>query len=202
MTPSRQTLTERRADELRLTISEAAFSMFVADGDTSATVGQICRAVGVAPRTFYRHFEVKEDVVRPIFAKSSSVIVSALEETGPEVNLLDGLVDAFLSEMDGSTMTTELRTFLGLMLTTPAYKMRWLEVDPQLRMAVVGLLARHLDLNSDPYIHLLAADLIVHAARDAYQHWVTSHERETTEDLLHRSFGLVLAGLEHVVASG
>lgn len=121
---------------------------------------------------------MKEDVVRPIFAKSSSAIVSALDETGPEVSLLDGLVDAFLSEMDGSTMTTELRTFLGLMLTTPAYKMRWLEVDPPLRMAVVGLLARHLDLNSDPYLHLLAADLIVHAARDAYQHWVTSQERK------------------------
>ena len=201
MTQLRRTLTERRADELRLAISEEAFRLFVTDGNTSATVERICQAVGVAPRTFYRHFEDKEDVVRPIFEKSSNLIVGALEATRQDVSLLDGLVDAFLSQMDSSAMTPELRMFLGLMLTTPAYRLRWLEVDAPLRGAVAELLNRHLDLSEDPYIHFLAADLIVHAARDAYQHWVTSQEGEPTEQLLRRSFSLVLAGLEVVARS-
>ncbi|ABH00041.1 probable transcriptional regulator, TetR family protein (plasmid) [Rhodococcus jostii RHA1] len=199
MTQSRRTLTERRADELRLAIAEVAFDMFVADGNTSATVERISQAVGIAPRTFYRHFEVKEDVVRPIFTKSSDVIVDALASTGEDVALLEGLVAAFLSQMDGTALTPEARTFLGLMLTTPAYKIRWLDVDPPLRQAVADLLDRRLGLSADPYIHLLAADLIVHAARDAFQHWVSSQEREPTEALLRRSFTLILKGLEHVI---
>ena len=65
--PSRPTLTERRADELRMTIALAARELFLADGSTSATVERICEKVGIAPRTFHRHFPVKEDVVMPLF---------------------------------------------------------------------------------------------------------------------------------------
>ena len=53
MSPSnRPTLTERRAEELRMTIALTARDIFLADGSTSATVERICDAVGVAPRTF------------------------------------------------------------------------------------------------------------------------------------------------------
>ncbi|WP_020109230.1 TetR/AcrR family transcriptional regulator [Nocardia sp. 348MFTsu5.1] len=201
MARARQTLAERRADELRSAIAEVAFALFVEDGNTSATVERIAHAAGVAPRTFYRHFEVKEDVVRPIFAKSSNVIVEALISTPDEVDLLDGLVKSFLTQMDGSAMTAESRTFLGLMLTTPAYRVRWFEIDPPLRAAVADLLGRRLDLAGESYIHHLAADLIVHAARDAFQHWVTSQELEPTEVLLRRSFALVLHGLRYSLTS-
>ncbi|MEU1953486.1 TetR/AcrR family transcriptional regulator [Nocardia rhamnosiphila] len=36
-----------------------ARDLFIADGNTSATVEQICEIVGISPRTFHRHFPVE-----------------------------------------------------------------------------------------------------------------------------------------------
>jgi AcrR family transcriptional regulator len=192
----RQTLTERRAEELRLAIARTAMEIFVADGDTSATVERIADAAGVAPRTFYRHFAVKEDVVLPLFRRSSTLIAAELAAAEVDEALPDVLVRAFRITLNDKRLTRAERAFLGLMMTTPQYRMRWLEVDEELRDAVAALLAERLEIREDPFLHTLAAQLVVNTAREVFEQWLTSDSSEGVEGLLRRGFGLVLTGLE------
>ena len=93
------TLTERRADELRLEIAVAARDLFLADGSTTATVERICETVGISARTFHRHFPVKEDVILPLFRQFGMLSVQVLAQSSPADDVVDLLVDAFSTEV-------------------------------------------------------------------------------------------------------
>lgn len=192
---TRTTLMERRADELRLDIARAAMAIFVADGDTGATVERIAEAAGVAPRTFYRHFAVKEDVVLPLFRRSQERIAAALAGVDPAEDDVETLVRGFATQLDSSRLSEEQRSFLGLMMTNPQYRMRWTEVDGSLRTAICEVLVERTGLGSDAFVLQLTAELVAHAARRAFEEWLTASRSRPVEDLLRTAFGLVLAGL-------
>ena len=191
----RASLTERRAETLRLDIARAALDLFLLDGNTSATVERIAEAAGVAPRTFYRHFAVKEDVVLPLFQRSSNRIAEALRETGDDEPLVDALVRSFRAQLDGERLSAHQRDFLGLMMTNPQYRMRWTEVDGSLRAAVAELLASRLHVSGDQFVHQLAAELLTHTGRRAFEEWLTVRRTESIDTLLRTGFQLVLTGL-------
>ncbi|MFN2538105.1 MAG: TetR/AcrR family transcriptional regulator [Mycobacteriales bacterium] len=197
--PTRQSLTERRAEELRMALARTAMDLFVADGDTTATVEQIAEAAGVAPRTFYRHFAVKEDVVLPLFRRSSSRIAAAVRSSSPDVEVLEALVTAFHAALNDARVSRAQRSFLGLMMTNPQYRMRWLEVDEELQDAVAALLQDRLGLGADPFVHRLASHLLVSTAREVFEHWLTTDSGEGVDVMLRRGFGLVLAGIQTTV---
>lgn len=192
----RTTLLERRAEELRLHLAWTAMSLFADDGDMSATVERIAEAAGVSARTFYRHFAVKEDVIVPLFRRSSQNIANALQAIEPDTDLVDGLVAAFRTELHEERLSAAQREFLGLMMTNPQYRMRWIEVDGSLRSAIADLLASRLPVGDDRFVQHLAAELIAHTARRAFEEWLTSQADDDSIDLLlRRGFELVLTGV-------
>ena len=191
----RATLTERRAEALRLDIARAALGLFLEDGDTSATVERIADAAGIAPRTFYRHFAVKEDVVLPLFQRSTSRIAEALRDTRDDEAVVDALTRAFRNQLDGDRLSAHQRDFIGLMMTNPQYRMRWTEVDGSVRDAVSDLLTSRLGVSGTAFEHQLAAELLVHTGRRAFEEWLTVRRSESIDTLLRTGFALVLAGL-------
>lgn len=193
---TRATLTERRAEALRLEIARAALELFLSDGDTTATVERIADAAGIAPRTFYRHFAVKEDVVLPLFQRSSHRIADAIRNAGADQPLLEVLVKAFRTQLDQDRLSAQQRDFLGLMMTNPQYRMRWTEVDGELRAAVSDLLVTRLRISGDLFVHQLAAELVAHTGRLAFEEWLTVRRSESIETLLRSGFQLVLSGLQ------
>lgn len=195
MSAPRATLMERRGEELRLEIARAAMELFVSDGDTSATVERIAEAAGVAPRTFYRHFAVKEDVVLPLFRRSSARIAAQLRAAPPDEGLVDTLTRVFRTQLDEDRLSAERRAFLGLMMTNPQYRMRWIEIDGVLREAVEDLLDRHLGPITDSFTHHLAAELVASTARRAYEEWLNAKNGESIGHLLRTGFALVIDGL-------
>jgi AcrR family transcriptional regulator len=59
---------DRRAqnrDRTRQALAEAAIELFAKQGYAATTVEQIANLAAVSPRTFFRHFESKEDVLLP-----------------------------------------------------------------------------------------------------------------------------------------
>jgi AcrR family transcriptional regulator len=192
---------ERRGEELRLEIARAAMDLFVDDGDTSATVERIADAAGVAPRTFYRHFAVKEDVVLPLFRRSSARIAAELRAAPADEALVDTLTRVFRGQLDEDRLSQQQRSFLGLMMTNPQYRMRWIEIDGVLREAVEHLLERHLGPIADEFLLHLAAELIASSGRRAYEEWLTARDGESVDSLLRRGFSLVLDGLATSIRS-
>lgn len=166
------TLTARRAAELRMEIALAARNLFLAEGSTSVTVERICAAVGIAPRTFHRHFPVKEDVVMPLFQRFGALSIEVLDNAAPTSDTVDTLVEAFATEVPKRGQIDIDRAFMALMIDNPQYRLRWLDWGEDLIGPVSAFLADRFDIGNDPFTRELPAQLVIQACRYAYVHWV------------------------------
>jgi AcrR family transcriptional regulator len=70
---------ERRKHELRGRILEAAMALFDARGFEATPVAEICERADVAQKTFFNHFESKQQVLRAIAAESLERFLVDLE---------------------------------------------------------------------------------------------------------------------------
>ncbi|MEX3653163.1 MULTISPECIES: TetR/AcrR family transcriptional regulator [Mycolicibacterium] len=166
------TLSERRAEELRFEIAIAARDLFLAEGSTSVTVERICAAAGVAPRTFHRHFPVKEDVVLPLFRRFGTLSIELLAHAGPERDVVDALVEAFSTEVPRRATVEFDRTFMALVVNDPQYRLRWLDWGQDLIGPITEFLADRFDLGENPNTRELPAQLVIQVCRHAYLRWV------------------------------
>jgi len=193
--PSRPTLTERRADELRMTIALAARELFLADGSTSATVERICEKVGIAPRTFHRHFPVKEDVVMPLFREFGSLSVQILQQSDPTGDPVDTLVEAFTTEVTKSGEAEIDRKFMALIIDDPQYRLRWLDWGQDLTDPITEFLDHRVDLGTEPFVRTLPAQLVIEVCRQAYIHWVQDADITTLESVIRAGMQMIVRAM-------
>ena len=193
--PSRPTLTERRAEDLRMTIAVAARDLFLADGSTAATVERICETVGIAPRTFHRHFPAKEDVVMPLFRQFGVLSVRVLQQSPATSAAVDTLIEAFGSELAKRGEVEMGRRFMALMIADSQYRLRWLDWGEDLAKPISEFLEARFDLDSDPFGRTLPAQLVIQVCRHAYVYWVDSGDFGKLEEALRTGFELIVGAL-------
>jgi len=176
----------------------AALRLFADRGYDSVTVDEIAEAVEVSPRTFFRYFPSKEDV---LFADEPE-LVAALREAivGRPAHepVLEAILNALieLAEVfsdDPERMLLHARIITG----TPALRSRGLEQQAKMEAALAGVIAERLglDIEREMAPKLVAAGTVA-ALRVALDHWI---ERGGIDDLrallidamalLRRSFG-------------
>lgn len=190
------TLTERRGEELRLEVALAAREIFLADGSFSATVERICEAVGIAPRTFHRHFPVKEDVILPLFGKFGGLSMHVLAEAEPESDPVDVLVQAFGSEVPKRGQFEVDRAFMALVLSDPQYRLRWLDWGQDLVGPITDFLEARFDVGTDAFSRELPAQLVVQACRHAYVHWVQHGDFASLQSALRVAMEMIVKSLD------
>jgi AcrR family transcriptional regulator len=193
--PSRQILSERRAEQLRLDIAIAARDIFLTEGSTSATVERICEAAGIAPRTFHRHFPVKEDVVMPLFREFGRLSVQVLQRAPTSSDAVDTLVEAFSTEVPKRGQVETDRRFLALMINDPQYRLRWLDWGENLAEPISEFLAARFDLGADPFRRELPAQLVIQSCRHAYVRWVQDGNFRRLKSGLRLGIEMTLASL-------
>ena len=192
--PKRQTLTERRAEELRMSIALTARDLFVAEGDTSATVERICEIVGVAPRTFHRPFPVKEVVLMPLLQRSGEIILGGLEKAPDDADPIEILTTALTTELKRSQVLEYDHQIMTLIFDAPQYRLRFVEWFESLSDGITRFLARHYELDTDPFLRELPAHLVVQTMLHALMHWVAADRTGGLAELAKReSRGLRLA---------
>jgi AcrR family transcriptional regulator len=134
---------------MRLMIQAEAFRLFAKQGYSETTVEQIADAAAISPRTFFRYFPTKEDVVlwdeydplvlelflsRPkretAFQSMRAVITTALHG---------------LYERNPELLLTRIRLFA----TVPELRPRFLDLQAQGADEVARLFAEHRGMKSD-----------------------------------------------------
>lgn len=189
------TLAERRAEELRLDIAMAARDLFLAAGSTSVTVERICAAAGVAPRTFHRHFPVKEDVVLPLLRRFGTLSIEVLADAEPQDDAVEVLVEAFSTEVPKRGTVEFDRTFLALVVNDPQYRLRWLDWGQDLIGPISEFLSSRFDLGSNSCTRELPAQLVIQVCRHAYLHWVADGDFDGLRAALRVGMTMIIGAL-------
>lgn len=84
-------LTQRRMARTRRQLAEVAAGLFLDRGYEAVTVEEIVAAVEVSPRTFFRYFPSKEDVLDEILVNEAEAVTAALRERPPDEPILEAL---------------------------------------------------------------------------------------------------------------
>jgi len=176
-------------------IALAARDIFLAEGSTSATVERICEAVGIAPRTFHRHFPVKEDVVMPLLQRFGALSIDILDNAAPNSDAVDTLVEAFTTEVPRRGLIDTDRTFMALVIDNPQYRLRWLDWGQDLVEPISGFLSDRFDIGDDPFTRELPAQLVIQACRHAYVHWVRHGDFGHLQSALRVGMQMIVRGL-------
>jgi len=141
----RPTLRDRNRARARAEIVAAAQRLFLEQGFAETSVEQIAEAAGVAPRTVFRHFPRKEDLVFHRHAEQVGRFAQLLAEQPDDVSPLDALVGALLGMLRLDEGPSD-----GSML-------RLLEREPELQRRDAALVADH---------HAAAVDFLLSRGAD------------------------------------
>lgn len=158
-------LRERKKQQTRTALVDAALTLFEAKGFEAATVEEIAATADVSPRTFFRYFAAKEGVLLAVHDEEFDRILSAVDGGA-------SLAEAILATLDGDH--DRFRRVQDLLARTPALRATFLErTVEQERQLVDKLLPVDADERQVLRTRLLVATTYA-ALRVAVEAWLTS----------------------------
>lgn len=191
-------LRERKKLQTRARLTDAALRLFAERGFDGTTIDDIVEEVEVSPRTFFRYFDSKEDVVIGFFDEMGEelrAMVAARPADEPPFTAvgraLGSLIDLYTSRADRVLAAKRLA------LDTPAIRARLLDKHARWENGVTAELATRLgvDTERDPRPRLIAAVALA-GFSTAVTTWVASEGRADLETLVDDALEAVAAGLD------
>jgi AcrR family transcriptional regulator len=161
-------LRERKRTRTRLAIQADAIRLFAEKGYENTTVEDIAYAAAISPRTFFRYFPTKEDVV---LWDEYDPVVEDLVATRPPDESAALTVRAVIVESLGGIYRrdrAELLTRVRLLTTVPELRARLLETQSG-GHEFASMLARRGADELEARVVLAAMGAIVVAALDVWQ---------------------------------
>ena len=193
-------LRERKKLRTRADLTDAAFRLFTERGFDETTIDDIVEQVEVSPRTFFRYFDSKEDVVIGFFDDMGLELRSALaarpEQEPPFAAVreaLRSLVDVYTAQAD-RVMAAKRLSF-----DTPAIRARLLDKHARWENGVTEELATRLgvDADRDPRPRLIAAVALA-AFSTAVGGWCSSRGGDDLHTLVDDALEAVAHGFDRV----
>jgi AcrR family transcriptional regulator len=189
-----RSLRERRRIRTRRTIQAHALRLFADKGFQATTIEEIAAAAEMAPRTFFRYFPTKEEVVFwSEFPPMLAGFVARRPDDEPALEALQhGIVDGLAAvwDQDGERTLERLR----LAFRTPALHPRMRQQQAHWAAELAAILADRLGERPD------ALEVRAVAAAVAAAVWVAAEEWQAQDDegdlgaLIDRALGSVLGG--------
>jgi AcrR family transcriptional regulator len=165
-------LTERNKQRARREIAEAAGQLFLERGYAATTVQEIANAAAVSPRTFFRYFPCKEDVITAIASASMDDVLEHLAGHDVRESLVSVLQATFAAVLGPALDDPDAaRAFQFMLRDTPALRGRWLEEQRRNRDRLAEELRPWFDEASSPVARHLAAGAALLAIDEAMTLW-------------------------------
>jgi AcrR family transcriptional regulator len=190
-------LRERKKAATRVQLMNVALRLFEAQGFDDTTVDEIAAAADVAPRTFFRYFPTKVDVLFADHPEEIALIRDTLAGRASDETVIDALRRAMLEGIgkavaDPSRFLTRSR----LVASVPAANAHSRYLDSKFEDVIAEAVAA--DHRSDPTSDLPArviARTAWGAACAARDIWVTSDARRDPRTLVNDAFEILRHGL-------
>jgi AcrR family transcriptional regulator len=175
-------LTARRKERTRREIADAAASLFYANGYDGTTIEDIAAAVEVSPRTVYRYFSTKDELIVTLSRANSDAFLAALRARPVTEAPSDAVRAAVASSLapHWSNAADRVRSFLALIRDTPELRARWVEENYDAQRQLAAVLAERNGTPVDMQL-LLAAGAITLAINTALQEWAGQSKVTTPE---------------------
>ena len=157
-------------------IERVAIELFAARGFAEVTVDEIAEAAGISPRTFFRYFPTKADVVRAHQRRLVDRLVRALAARPADEGPVTALREAFLATSQMRADDRDRIVLVGRLLSSAgAAVARDVGFEADRTDELVAIVAEHAGL--DPVTDLRPAVVVAAmtgAAQAAFRAWVES----------------------------
>ena len=190
-------LRDRKKDRTRRTLQAEAVRLFAQKGFQATTIEEIAAAAEVAPRTFFRYFSSKDEVV--FWSEHQPMLgghVAARPDHEPAAQALrHGLTDGLATfyERDRERLLERSK----LACRTPALQPRWRQQQADLAAGMAQILAHRLGVHAgDLEVRAMAA-AVAAALFVAIEEWQAHDGQGDLRGLIDRALGSVLAGPLH-----
>jgi AcrR family transcriptional regulator len=175
-------LRERKREEAKARVTEAAIVLFQRRGYHAVSVAEICELADVAPRSFFRYFPAKEDVLLEPMHAISARALAGLADAPQELSDAEALDDTLrqLARYMLSDWERFSRYFRLLQETTAVRASPAIQLADRERAMADQLHARHHDSGSADW----QTRLLVARGVGAYRVWLDDLRSTTVEDPL------------------
>jgi AcrR family transcriptional regulator len=193
-------LRERKRTKTRLMIQAEAFRLFAENGYENTTVDDIAYAAAISPRTFFRYFPAKEDVV--IWDEYDS-IAPELVEARPDDEPLAETLRTIMREAIGGLYRRDpeqLLTRARLLTAVPELRARMLAEQASGGEMLAAFLAHKRGLPRDDLAARVIAAAFGAAIITAIDAWHTDNGKSDLLELVDRAIDALARSLQELKA--
>jgi AcrR family transcriptional regulator len=87
----------RKRDVVRAELARVAIDLFARNGFEAVTIEEIARAAGISPRTFFRYFPSKDDIVLELASRLQDRLLAAFEARPEHEGAVEALRRAYVA---------------------------------------------------------------------------------------------------------
>ncbi|HKA85252.1 MAG TPA: TetR family transcriptional regulator [Acidimicrobiales bacterium] len=189
-------LRERKKARTREAIIDAALNLFERNGYDNTTIEDIAAAAEVSPRTFFRYFESKLDLIMTRTDSHADDFGPLLADRPAGESLLDALREVLLSQLDAQLDDPLVLREFQVMLSTPSLRTMAREHFYEEEAGLVSGVAAHLGLDEDDLASHVIGAMIAGALWATVNRWVAEGaERDRIMPMLDEAFSILAKGL-------
>ena len=192
-----QGLRERKKARTREAIIEAALDLFERNGYDATTVEEIAAAAEVSPRTFFRYFESKLDLVMARSGEKHAGLGLLLADRPAGEGPVEAVREAMRAELAAQLADPLVRREFQVMLTTPSLRILAREHFYEEEAEMVPAVADRLGRRDDDLVAQVAAGVIASALWVAVNRWVVEGaDLDRLDPMIDAAFAVLTEGVE------
>ncbi|WP_202918876.1 TetR/AcrR family transcriptional regulator [Saccharothrix deserti] len=188
MDAARPPLRERKKLRTREALIDTALDLFTRQGFTRTTLDELCYAVEVSKRTFFRNFVNKEDVAMAPTQDLWAAFLDELRVRDPDGRpLMEMLQETLLSALERMTAdgwASRVVLSRNLAAATPSMNAHGLDFCDRTTRAALAIVHDRFDIaDPDDVRPRLALDILVAAFNKALEKWASRSGAPSRADL-------------------